>query len=338
MGQADPILTRLGAGPAVKKLVETALALSSSQDPQQRNHAYSFMESAIKELENENKADPGLGPDVDDDINAPKLTEEKDNDEEKIHEEEDDKKNNNNEHKLHEEVLDNHNNGSREDGSEQSTDNVAPYPQQGIDTTTGEKPMQDMDDTVNQWSETNGMIVPGIPPVQNAGMPPAGGAPGGMPGGMPGLAPDIAQEMGMQMPAPPPMDTNQMMRQMQYTIRHEMKNYDRKVVAPMMRHLKAQKEALKEQKNVIRKLSIELRETNVSSGTMKLDLDTLRENATAKFRETEPTIPGFTGVEHTSSIAVQPLPNYQRVKVELARSEIEQMDKMLNSNRNPIYN
>ena len=29
MGQADPILTRLGAGPAVKKLVETALVLST---------------------------------------------------------------------------------------------------------------------------------------------------------------------------------------------------------------------------------------------------------------------------------------------------------------------
>ena len=341
MGQADPILTRLGAGPAVKKLVETALALSSSQDPQQRNHAYSFMESAIKELEDGqgNLADPGLGPDVDDDINAPKLTEEKDNDDdkEKIHEEEDDK---DNEHKIHEEVLDNHNNGPREDGSEQSTDNVAPYSQQGVDTTTGEKPMQDMDNTVNQWSETNGMIVPGIPPVQNAGgMPP--GAPGGMPGGMPGLAPDIAQEMGMQMPAPPPMDTNQMMRQMQYTIRHEMKNYDRKVVAPMMRHLKAQREAIKEQKNVIKKLSVELRETKATSGNMKLDLDSIRDNATAKFRETESTIPGFTGMGtefNNSSVAVQPLPNYQRVKVSLARSEIEQMDKMLNSNRNPIYN
>jgi len=30
MGQADPILNKLGAGPAVKKLVETALILSNS--------------------------------------------------------------------------------------------------------------------------------------------------------------------------------------------------------------------------------------------------------------------------------------------------------------------
>ena len=57
IGQADPILTRLGAGPAVKKLVETALILSNSQDPQQRNHAYSFMESAMRELENSDVED-----------------------------------------------------------------------------------------------------------------------------------------------------------------------------------------------------------------------------------------------------------------------------------------
>ncbi len=337
MGQADPILTRLGAGPAVKKLVETELVLSNSQDPQQRNHAYSFMESAIKELEDaENRgADSGLGPDVDDGINAPKLREEKDDDVE-IHEEKDKE---DDEHKIHEEVLDNHNNGPREDGSEQSTENVAPYAGEGIDTTNGEKPMQDMDDTVNQWSETNGngMIVPGLPPMQQQqnGM----GAP---PGGMPGLDPNIAQEMGMQMPAPPPMDTNQMMRQMQYTIRHEMKNYDRKVVAPMMRHLKAQRETLKEQKNIIKKLSVELRETKTTSGNLKLDLDSIRDNANATFRETVPsaTMPTFTGVDsqHNSSIAVQPLPNYQRVKIDIARSEIEQMDKMLNNNRNTIYN
>jgi len=178
MGQADPILTRLGAGPAVKKLVETALVLSNSQDPQQRNHAYSFMESAIKELENEDSlgADPGLGPTVDDGIAAPKIKEEEEDDKEKklheeekdnddvfkkLHEEDEEK----DDHKLHEEVLDIHNNGPREGGSEQSTHNTAPYPGEGVDTTNGEKPMQDMDGTVNQWSETNGMIVPGLPPL-----------------------------------------------------------------------------------------------------------------------------------------------------------------------------
>ena len=353
MGQADPILTRLGASSSVKKCVETALALSSSTDPQQRNHAYSFMESAIRELEDgqNRNADAGLGPVVDDGIAAPKLSEENNHDAvSKVFEEEEDK--DDKENKIHEEVLDNHNNGPREDGSEQSTENVAPYAGEGVDTTNGEKPMQDMDDTVNQWSETNGMIVPGLPPVpeMNGGMN-GGAMNGGMNGGgmMPGLAPDIAQEMGRNMPPPPPMDTNQMMRQMQYTVRHEVRNYDKKVVAPLMQHLKeqnqmirAQRESIKEQKNAIKQLSLELRETKTNSGNMKLDLDTMKQNATASFRETQqsPPIQGFPGVDNSaaSSVAIQPLPNYQRAKIAVARSEIEQMDKILNSNKNTIYN
>jgi len=51
LGQADPILAQLNAGPAVKKLVETSIILSTSPDEQQRNHAFSFMKSAIQELE-----------------------------------------------------------------------------------------------------------------------------------------------------------------------------------------------------------------------------------------------------------------------------------------------
>ena len=51
IGQADPILTRLNATPSIKKLIETAIMLSASEDRQQRNHAYSFMETAIKEIE-----------------------------------------------------------------------------------------------------------------------------------------------------------------------------------------------------------------------------------------------------------------------------------------------
>ncbi len=357
MGQADPILTRLGAGPAVKKLVETALALSSSQDPQQRNHAYSFMESAIKELEDgvDNRdADPGLGPTVDDGISAPKLSEEEDkHDVDKIHEEE--KDDDKNEHKIHEEELSNHNQGGRTDGSEQSTDNTAPYPGEGIDTTNGEKPMQDMDNTVNQWSETNGMPPNGMP--SSGGMPPSGGMPSGMgemPNGnnggigqgmiVPGLAPDIAQEMGQQMPPMPQLNNNQMMRQMQYTNNATMKNFYNKVIIPLNNRLNAsikqnqlQRETINEQKNAIKQLSMDIRETKASSGELKLDLDTMRNNASAKFRETEPMPQGFMADNNPMVTGIQPLPNYQRAKVAVARSEIEQMDKMLNSNKNPMY-
>jgi len=368
MGQADPILTRLGAGPAVKKLVETALVLANSQDPQQRNHAYSFMESAIRELEDgENRgADSGLGPDVDDGIDAPKLREEdgtgkhdavskvfgeeeKDDkdDEHRQREERDD----DDEHKLHEEVLDNHNNGPREDGSEQSTENTAPYAGEGVDTTNGEKPMQDMDDTVNQWSETNGMIVPGLPPIDAQQQMAAGGAMngqmnGGAGFGSPGLDPNIAQEMGAQMPPMPQLNDNQMMRQMQYTMRHEIKNYHDKVTIPMNNRLNAtikqnhqQREIIAAQRKAIKAISLEVRETKTSSGNMRLDLDSMKQNATASFRETTERLPGYTSPAEIQTVTgVQPLPNFQRNKVAIARSEIEQMDKMLNTQKNPMYN
>ena len=356
MGQADPILTKLGAGPAVKKLVETALALSSSQDPTQRNHAYSFMESAIKELESEDSlgADAGLGPSVDDGINAPKLKEEEDDDNDKklheeekdddvfkkLHEQDDDDK----DHKLHEEVLDNHNNGPRQGGSEQSTHNTAPYPGEGVDTTNGEKPMQDMDGTVNQWSETNGIVVPRLPPIENGGGM-GNGMNGGMGNGMdmnggmngapqgPGLMPDIAREMGQGMPAPPPMDTNQMMRQMQYTVQQEMRKYHNKVVIPLNRIITQQREAILKQreafmnqKNVIKKLAVEVREAITTNGSMKLDLDTMRQHSTAKFRETQSSpLDDFANAHQQSQtfVGVQPVPNYQRNKIAIARSEIE---------------
>ncbi len=134
MGQADPILTKLNAGPAVKKLVETALALSNSPDPQQRNHAYSFMESAIRELEDEEK---------DHDVHEEemgKFSHEDKLENQKLHEEHE----KDDEHKLQEEELSNHNTGARTTGSEQSSENTEPDSGEGKDTTTGEKPMQDM--------------------------------------------------------------------------------------------------------------------------------------------------------------------------------------------------
>ena len=161
MDQADPILNKLGAGPAVKKLVETALILSNSKDPQQRNHAYSFMESAIKELEDD---EHDAGAKVREEGIGMHGNEDKLNN--KIHEEEDD-----DEHKIHEEELSNHNTGSRDEGSEQSSDNTEPYSGEGKDTTNGEKPMQDMDGTTNQWNETGGMPQPGGMPPNGGGMP-----------------------------------------------------------------------------------------------------------------------------------------------------------------------
>lgn len=51
--EASNILNNLRASPAIRTLVETAVTLGTSPDPQQRNHAYKFMSSAIQEIENQ---------------------------------------------------------------------------------------------------------------------------------------------------------------------------------------------------------------------------------------------------------------------------------------------
>jgi len=360
LGQADPILTKLGAGHAVKKLVETAIILNNSQDLAQRSHAFSFMESAIKELEDDDdhkidEESPMGQHSGEDGLNTPKIgsgdgtiNEEEDDDKDKK-----EKETHGGENKIHEEELSNHNQGPRTDGSEQSTDNTQPYPGEGQDSADGEKDMQKMDGTVNQWNETGGMPPPGgAPPQQPGAMPPGGMPPqqmAGPPGGgmiLPGLAPDIAQEMGMGMPAPPPMDTSQQMRQMQYTLREYFNDYHKRVVAPINTRLNAtinqqretlaqQKTILTQQREAIKNLSQEIRETKAASGNLKFDLDYMRKNASATFRETTPTpegIPNFDGMS-----GIQPVNRKQQTLNE-ARAEIDAMDKLLKSGNKSIYN
>jgi len=359
LGQADPILTKLNAGPSVKKLVETALILNNSQDPAQRSHAFSFMEVAIKELEDDNddkiNEESPMGQHSNEDgLSSPKIG----SGDGTINEEEDDKdkeKETNAENKIHEEELSNHNQGGRTTGSEQSTDNTQPYPGEGEDSADGEKDMHKMDGTVNQWNETGGMPPPGgAPPQPGGGMPPQQMAappppPGMMPGMMPGLSPDIAQEMGMGMPAPPPMDTSQQMRQMQYTLKEYFNDYHKRVVAPINARLNntinqqretltAQNSIITQQRDAIKNLSREIQETKAASGNLKFDLDYMRKNANASFREQPATPltesqPFFNG----GMPAVQPV-NTRSQSLAEARAEIDAMDKLLKSGNKSIYN
>jgi len=300
------------------------------------------MESAIKEMENNDVADENHPPldkskpgHLEHDQNEPvSSVQEQDYDNDDDDDKDDDDK------PIHEEVLDNHNNGPREDGSEQSTENREPYPGTARDSDNGEKPMQDMTKTENQWNET--------------GMPPGmGGSPGGMPPGMPptpgagaemgqglmpGLAPDVAQEMGMIVPELPPFNTNQMMRQMQYTVNKVVSDLYKKEIVPLHRILKHQKEIQVQQKDAIKSLSQEIRETKSANGNLKLDLDYMRKNSNAKFRETVPDqdFQNIATFDRNGLPGVQPI-NRQQVKLASARSEIEMMDRILNSKEKSIY-
>jgi len=364
LGQADPILAKLGARPAVKKLVETAIILATSPDEQQRNHAFGFMRTAIKELEDDihklDEESPMGQHSGEDGLNTPKIGA----GDGTINEEEDDKKDKetNAENKIHEEELSNHNQGPRTDGSEQSTDNTQPYPGEGTDSADGEKDMQKMDGTVNQWNETGGMPPPpgggAPPPQQGGGMPPQqppqqqmGGPPPGA-GGMimPGLAPNIAQEMGLGMQPLPPMNTGQAIEQMQYTIKEYINDYHKRIVAPNYERLSAtinkqretlsaQTNLLTQQRDAIKTLSHEIQETKAASGNLKFDLDYMRNNANATFRDstTNPLAETRQFFDDPSMPSVLPV-NHRADHLATARAEIDAMDKLLNSGNKSIYN
>ena len=51
IAEADSILSKVRAGPAIRKLVETGILLRNHPDKQQREYGLSFINSAIQEAE-----------------------------------------------------------------------------------------------------------------------------------------------------------------------------------------------------------------------------------------------------------------------------------------------
>ncbi len=156
---------------------------------------------------------------------------------------------------VKEEELSNHNPGNHGAGSEQSSENTEPYSGEG--KKEGDEDMLNAPDTENQMSE-----------AQDAPFP-------GKMNEMGGLHPDIAKKMGQGMPQMPPMGAADGMKQMKYTI----KNYHETIVKPLWAHSRKQDAAIK-------KLSQKVRETEARSGAYTLDIDSIKENAPARFRET----------------------------------------------------
>lgn len=162
--EAAPILSKLKAGPGIRKLVETSMLLSNSNDPQQRDHAYGFMDKAIQE------------------------------------------------------ILDNNNNGAREDGSEQSSDNVEPYSNVSKTSKNGENSMVSMQGITNQWDNNqSSAMYTGV------------------------IEPSVASELIQETP----LDTNQMMRQMNHVVTETINNFYRKQILPFQKLVKQQREAIK---------------------------------------------------------------------------------------------
>ena len=292
--EAKPILEKAGARNHTKKLIKESFSLLGSV----QNKAIASLKSAFKEMEDDNIAD----------------------------------------NEINEEELKNNNTGERTTGSEQSTENEEPFSGKGKDSTTGEKPMDAIEGAVNQWSETHpaagatgipsGVSAPGaippqpamppgvMPPNQMAGPPPTGGIPPIQP----------IQPIGQMDP--------QMQQYIQSVIRQEMQNYDSQVTTKtketMGRVVSQLTANSNQQKEVIKKLSQELQETISSKNSMQYDLDYMRKNASASFRETVPILNGFVpGGYGKARLDNKLYSKYDNLTQ--ARAEITEMDKILKS-------
>jgi len=186
------------------------------------------------------------------------------------------------------------------EGSEQSTENKEPYP-----LVAGETPNSDIESMTsasgeNQMKEDMG---------------------GGYPGMIPGLEPGVANEMGNNMAPLPQMNTPQMMKQMHYTVTEAMKRY----VIPLRNVIKAQQEAIKS-------LSRRVQESEARTGSMKLDIATVRQHAMAKPHNMQETV-GFQ--KFNTSIVGTGDP--KRYELDSARAEINQLDKQLRTQPQQPY-
>lgn len=200
------------------------------------------------------------------------------------------------EHFVKEEELSNHNVGDRGAGSEQSTDNTEPYPLEA--KKEGDEDMTNAPDTENQMSE----------------MEDEAPFPKNLTENMNGLHPDIAKQMGQHMPKIPPMDTVNQMKQTRYTIQ----KYHEAVVIPLLKHSKKQDMAIKQ-------LSQKIRETEARAGTYTLDMDVIKQKASAQVRETitQPANP-------LEQIAHSRIPN-KDFDLNTARNEIRAANNLLSS-------
>lgn len=233
---------------------------------------------------------------------------------------------------VHEEELSNNNTGKRTDGSEQSTENEAPFSGEGNDTTDGEKAMQDLDGAVNQWGETH--PAPGATGIPS-GTPPPGAMPPqqGMPPNQM-IAPPTPSGAGLPPMEPIEQMDPQMQQYIQYLINQEMQNYHSQVTnktkESLGRVVSQFTAKQNQQKEAIKSLSHQLQEAIASNNSMKYDLGYMRKNANATFRETVPALMGIVpGGFGKSRPQNRPYSKYNDLAQ--ARAEITEMDNILKS-------
>ncbi|MCE2507394.1 MAG: hypothetical protein J4F36_13210 [Nitrosopumilaceae archaeon] len=198
--------------------------------------------------------------------------------------------------------LDNHNNGPRERGSHQSSDNEEPYDGPADDSINGEKPMQDMDGTINQWQELAALV--------------------------PGIDPSVAQELAPKAKLPN-LGTAQQMRQIDYAVNEAIKKLYQQEIAPIKQMMPKMNKEFRQSREAIQYLSTQIKEIRNDSKSFALDVDSLERVPRAYFKETTmidgngPIFGGY-GTHNTS-------PHMTRKKnvLDSNRSEIIRMDNAM---------
>jgi len=257
--EALPIMETLKVRPSQRKLIETAIQLKNSPDNRQVAYGLDFMQTAIKELEDDEQKnlkednggahrDQGGEADISGIIKK------------------------NQEADMITGALDSH----------QSSDIDQPYPKEGTNA-----PQNDIEGTDSATGENQmGGIKENMPGMPQQMPPQQMGGMGQMPPqpGMPPMAPDLMKQMAPQMPQMPPMNTQQQMRQMQYTIDVNFKRLN-----PLIREVKKLREA-----NVA--LDHKIQELENQKGAMRLDIDKVKANSVVRDHGIRETTSMYDGV------------------------------------------
>ncbi len=291
--EAKPIMEAMHMGSSQQQLMDYYYQLRVSKDPRQQAHGENAYATAIREADEENL------------------------------------KNNNDKHQeanggLHRDqggeadiagIIDKEKHQEADEitgelDSHQSSDIDMPYPKEGTDEPNSDiESMQTASGENQMGGIKENMPMPGMPQ-----MPPAPG--------MPPMAPEVQQAMAPQMPKMPQMNTPMAMRQMQYTVEANNKRLFSRVINPLIREVKKLREA-----NIA--LDKKVQETQSNAGSMKLDIDKVRENSVVRNHRIRETIPG-------TSIEV-PEMTHPRAELENKRYEIAQLDKELQKAKPSIY-
>ncbi len=291
--EAKPIMEAMHMGSSQQQLMDYYYQLRVSKDPRQQAHGENAYATAIREADEENL------------------------------------KNNNDKHQeanggLHRDqggeadiagIIDKEKHQEADEitgelDSHQSSDIDMPYPKEGTDEPNSDiESMQTASGENQMGGIKENMPMPGMPQ-----MPPAPG--------MPPMAPEVQQAMAPQMPKMPQMNTPMAMRQMQYTVEANNKRLFSRVINPLIREVKKLREA-----NIA--LDKKVQETQSNAGSMKLDIDKVRENSVVRDHRIRETIPG-------TSIEV-PEMTHPRAELENKRYEIAQLDKELQKAKPSIY-